>query len=161
MTASRRFCTPLFLKADPQITGQIWILMVLFLIAERISSTVNSSPARYFSIRASSFPDNSSIIFSLYSTARSSSSAGISVTLNVAPRDSSSQIIAFISTRSITPVNVSSLPIGSCIGKGFALRRSLIMETPRKKSAPTLSILLTKAILGTRYLSACLQTVSD
>jgi len=30
-----------------------------------------------------------------------------------------------------------------------------------KKSQPVLSILFTKAILGTPYLSACFQTVSD
>ena len=38
---------------------------------------------------------------------------------------------------------------------------SLIISTHLKKSAPVLSNLFTKHILGTLYLSACLHTVSD
>ncbi len=51
--------------------------------------------------------------------------------------------------RSTIPWKLSSLPIGSCTGIGLAPRRSLIDSTEAKKSAPTLSILLTKQIRGT------------
>ena len=44
---------------------------------------------------------------------------------------------------------------------GVAPSRLIIMSTQRWNSAPVLSILLTKQIRGTSYLSACRQTVSD
>src|ERR1700726_2973914 len=44
---------------------------------------------------------------------------------------------------------------------GVAPSRLIIISTQRWNSAPTRSILFTKQILGTRYLSACRQTVSD
>ena len=69
--------------------------------------------------------------------------------------------MAFILIRSTTPENLSSAPIGSCTGTGLDPKRCLICSTTLKKSAPALSILLTKASLGTEYLFACLQTVSD
>ena len=58
------------------------------------------------------------------------------------------------------PVYCSSRPHGSWIGTGRALRRVFIMRTHRSKSAPWRSILLTKAMRGTLYLSAWRQTVS-
>ena len=65
---------------------------------------------------------------------------------------SSSQTIARISTRSTTPRKCSSWPIGSCIGTGFAPRRSTIDCTEAKKSAPVRSILLMNAMRGTLVL---------
>ena len=47
------------------------------------------------------------------------------------------------------------------IGITFACNLSLIWSTTLSKLAPALSILLTKTILGTSYLLACLHTVSD
>ena len=64
-------------------------------------------------------------------------------------------------TRSTTPFRAASMPTGICITSGFDPRRSFIISTQLKKSAPVLSSLLTKQILGTLYLSACLHTVSD
>ena len=60
----------------------------------------------------------------------------------------------------MTPLNSLSAPIGSCTSATVASRRSLIMSTQRKKSAPTRSILLMKHIRGTLYLLAWRQTVS-
>ena len=57
-------------------------------------------------------------------------------------------------------MKLSSDPMGICIGMGLAPNLFFICETTEKKSAPGLSILFTNANLGTRYLSACLQTVS-
>ena len=74
---------------------------------------------------------------------------------------SSFQTSALFSIRSTTPWKLSSAPIGSWIGSGWAPRRSLIVWTAFSKSAPTRSILLMKAMRGTRYLSAWRQTVSD
>jgi hypothetical protein len=56
---------------------------------------------------------------------------------------SDSQTSAFISTRSIMPLKLSSEPIGSCTGNGRAPKRFLIMSTHRRKLAPLRSILLT------------------
>jgi hypothetical protein len=55
----------------------------------------------------------------------------------------------------------SSAPMGICTGTGRAPSLSTMLRTLISKSAPTLSILFINAILGTLYLSACLQTVSD
>ena len=60
----------------------------------------------------------------------------------------------------MTPRNSLSAPIGSWVSATVASRRSLIMSTQRKKSAPTRSILLMKHIRGTLYLLAWRQTVS-
>ena len=59
------------------------------------------------------------------------------------------------------PLKSLSAPIGSSIGTGCAPRRSIMVCTPRSKSAPMRSILLMYAMRGTWYLSAWRQTVSD
>ena len=64
-------------------------------------------------------------------------------------------------TRSMTPSNASSAPMGSVHTAGVAPRFFSIMPTVRRKSAPMRSILLTKQMRGTPYLSAWRQTVSD
>ncbi len=51
--------------------------------------------------------------------------------------------------------------MGITTGTAFAPSSPRIAPTTPWKSAPILSILFTKAIRGTEYLSACLQTVSD
>ena len=51
-------------------------------------------------------------------------------------------------TRSTTPRKSLSAPIGICRTSGVELRRSTIMSTQRKKSAPVRSSLLTKHIRG-------------
>ncbi len=77
------------------------------------------------------------------------------------PCEASSQMIAFILIRSITPVKFSSAPIGITTGTGFAFRRAFICSMTLKKLAPVRSILLTKARRGTLYLLAWRQPVSD
>ena len=52
-------------------------------------------------------------------------------------------------TRSMTPLKVSSIPIGIWIGTGFTPRRSRIMSTSRQKLAPVRSSLLMKQMRGT------------
>ena len=49
----------------------------------------------------------------------------------------------------MTPLNVSSRPMGSWTGTAFAPRRSRIDSTPRQKSAPVRSSLLMKQNRGT------------
>ncbi|MNS83194.1 hypothetical protein D3C72_1169730 [compost metagenome] len=90
-----------------------------------------------------------------------SSSVGISWYSKRTPWLASSQTMAFILTRSITPRKWSSAPSGIWIGTARPLSRSAICVCTRKKSAPTRSILLTKAMRGTAYLLAWRQTVSD
>ena len=60
----------------------------------------------------------------------------------------------------MTPRNSLSAPIGSCTTAGTASRRSRIISTQRRKSAPTRSILLTKQKRGTWYWFAWRHTVS-
>ena len=52
-------------------------------------------------------------------------------------------------------------PMGSWIATGLACELRLDLLSVRAKSAPMRSILLTKQMRGTRYLSACRHTVSD
>ncbi len=59
------------------------------------------------------------------------------------------------------PSNLSSAPMGTWMGTGFAFRRDFIWSKTLKKFAPTRSILLTNASRGTLYLFAWRQTVSD
>jgi len=61
-----------------------------------------------------------SISFSRYCWASAIKSAGMSDTSESAPIVSSLYVIAFIFTRSITPANLSSAPIGSWIATGLA-----------------------------------------
>ena len=84
-----------------------------------------------------------------YAAACSRSSSGTSIVDTFVPR-SSSQTVPDISTTSTTPRKCSSWPIGSCTGTGWAPSRSIIDCTEAKKSAPVRSILLMKAMRGTR-----------
>ena len=102
-----------------------------------------------------------SISFSWCSVAVPSKFGGISSFVKISPRASSSHMICFILMRSITPEKSSSKPTGSCKISGLASNLFFIISIEPKKSAPTLSSLLIKAIFGTRYLSACRHTVSD
>jgi hypothetical protein len=68
---------------------------------------------------------------------------------------------AFINTRSMTPLNLSSAPMGSCRGTAFLPSLVRIWVTTESKFAPTRSILLMNAMRGTPYLSAWRHTVSD
>ena len=61
----------------------------------------------------------------------------------------------------MTPAKPSSAPIGICTATGLACSLEPICSTVPPKSAPTRSILLTKQMRGTPYLSAWRQTVSD
>ena len=70
-------CTPLFLKAVPQITGKIFSAMVALRMPARISSFETPWPSMNFSNSLSSNSEMTSIIFSRYSLAFSSMSSGI------------------------------------------------------------------------------------
>ena len=67
---------------------------------------------------------------------------------------------AFISIRSTTPLKLASAPMGICSATGRAPRRLRMVSRTCSKSAPFLSILLTKQMRGTLYLSPCRHTVS-
>ena len=122
---------------------------------------MDSASSKYFSNSVSSCSATASTNLPLHSSTVSFKSSGISISLKVIPISSSFQTIALLLIKSTTPLKSSSEPIGTCKGTGFAPKRSLIWLTASKKSAPERSILFTKPILGTLYLSACLHTVSD
>ena len=77
-TASSSGCTPLFLKAEPQVTGTIFMASVPARMAARISASEMASPFRYFSISDSSASAAPSSSFSRASAAAAAMSAGIS-----------------------------------------------------------------------------------
>ena len=124
-----------------------------------ISSSVNSSPSKYFIINSSSWSAAASIILALHVSASSFISSGISVSTMCSP-NLSSWMNAFIFIRSTIPWKLSSAPTGNWIGTAFAFNLVFNWSTQSIKLAPVISILFTYTILGTLYLSACLQTVS-
>ena len=79
--ASSNNLTHLFLNAVPHRTGNNLVLITPFLIQFLISSTVKLSPARNFSIIASSNSTISSNILFLHSSALAFRFSGISSTL--------------------------------------------------------------------------------
>jgi hypothetical protein len=105
----------------------ILIAKVALLMALVSSASLISRPSKYFSMIVSSESAAASINFSRYSAAVDAISSGIASSRNLAPRLSSSQTIAFIRTKSMTPMNLSSAPIGNCNGTARAPRRSLII----------------------------------
>ena len=120
-----------------------------------------SSPSRKRSSTASSISTTASISAWRIASASAFSSSGTSPTSNSAPSVSDFQTIAFIAIRSTTPMCFASVPMGSWTASGLAPSRSRIISMQRGKSAPTRSILLTKQMRGTLYLSAWRHTVSD
>ena len=128
----------------------------LRIMARSSSSVMEAGSERYLSIKASSRSATDSRRWLRYSSTVSCKSAGIEVS-------SISGYLAFSSfirhsyalsvTRSTTPVNDASCPIGICIGQGLTPSRFRIWSSTAKKLAPSRSILFTKATLGTPYLS--------
>ncbi len=109
---------------------------------------------------SSSTSAQDSMSLSCHSVQTARSSAGISIHSNFWPFDSSSKTAAFILMRSTIPRCWSSSPSGHWTGTGFVPRRSFMLFTHMRKSAPTLSILFMNATRGTLYLSAWRHTVS-
>ncbi len=124
------------------------------------SSALISPPSMNLSVSDSLVSAICSIITWRRVATSSLSSSGTSDISRDAP-NSSVQRMSDSSIRSTTPLNFASSPTGICTAIGLAARRSRIISIVRSKDAPTRSILLTKQIRGTRYKSACRQTVSD
>src|SRR5690606_38373266 len=161
ITPSSMACTPLFLNAEPQNIGTISVARVRTRSASMISASASSSPPRYFSISSSLASAAVSIMKVRASSAVSTRSAGMSPYSNFMPCEASSQWMAFIFSRSTTPLKPSSAPIGTCIGTGTAPSLAFSWSRTLKKLAPVRSILLTNAMRGTWYLLAWRHTVSD
>ena len=139
----------MFLKAVPHSTGRKAPEMVPFLMQRLRVSTETSPLSKYSSIAASSTESAVSSRIWRYSAAWSFRSSGIGSSWYCAPRSSPSQISAFISTRSTTPLKVSSIPIGSCKVTQVMPSFSVRVAAARKKSAPVRSSLLMKMMRGT------------
>ncbi|MNI56996.1 hypothetical protein D3C73_1120290 [compost metagenome] len=142
-------CTPLFLNAEPQYIGTMSVARVRTRRASMISASVSSSPPRYLSISSSLASAAASIMKVRASVASASRSAGTSLYSNFMPCEASSQWMAFIFSRSTTPLKPSSAPIGSCIGTALAPSFAFSWPTTLLKLAPVRSILLTNAMRGT------------
>ena len=113
ITASSIACTPLFLKAVPQVTSTISLARVCNLNPSIIFSIDNSPLFKYSSINSSFASAAVSTSCSCNSSDLDLRSSGISTVSNFIPLDSSSQIIAFILNRSTTPLKLSSDPMGT------------------------------------------------
>ena len=79
--ASNNFLTLAAIIAEPQSTGVISRLAIPFLRAVLISSSVNSSPAKYLSIKTSSVSAIDSKIICLAGSATSSISSGTGISM--------------------------------------------------------------------------------
>ncbi len=112
MTASSMGCTPLFLKADPHRTGTTAAASVAVRRARRRSTAVMGSSARYFSMMVSSKLETTSISWWRASSASAARSSGMSRVCHSSPM-SEAQTRAFSSSRSMTPLNSDSAPMGS------------------------------------------------
>jgi len=154
MMASSKGWIPLFFKELPQRTGTIDPFKTASLKNILSSFSEIDSSERYFSIKASSCSAAASRSCSWHAFASFKRSSGISVTSNLCSSEVLFQMTAFIATRSITPSKLFSAPMGSCMGIALAPNLFFIISMALKKSAPILSILFIKAILGTLYLSA-------
>ena len=150
----------MFLKAEPVKTGTQRPSRVPWRRAARRSAALISSSPTNFSRIASSNSANTSINSARYCLANPTRSSGMSTSSHEAPRSSPCQTRAFISTRSTIPVKAPSAPMGSWTTAVLQPRRSRIVPSTKKKSAPVRSILLMKHIRGTRYRSAWRHTVS-
>ena len=115
--------------------------------ARRRSSAVMGSSARYFSMMVSSKLETTSMSWWRASSASAARLSGTSRVSHSSPM-SADQTRAFSSSRSMTPLNSDSAPMGSWMTAGRASRRSRIISTVRSKSAPMRSILLTKQMRG-------------
>ena len=125
MTASSIGWTPLFLNADPVSTGTKWPASVpRRMTCLRSASLIGSSP-RYFSRTSSSSPQTVSSSLCRHSSASASCAGSMSRSWYTAPFSSPSHTIAFILTRSMTPLKSASLPIGSWTTAGRRLQPRL------------------------------------
>ena len=111
-TASSMGCTPLFLKADPHRTGTTAAASVAVRRARRRSTAVMGSSARYFSMMVSSKLDTTSMSWWRASSASAARFSGMSRVSHSSPM-SEDQTRAFSSSRSTTPLNSDSAPMGS------------------------------------------------
>ncbi len=150
----------MFLNAEPVSTGTKCPASVPLRMTFFRSASVSGSSLRYFSSTSSSSALTVSSSLWRHWSASACWSAAISSSWYLAPLSSPSQMIAFILTRSTTPLKPPSVPIGSWMTAGVASRRLSIISTVRKKLAPVRSILLMKHMRGTLYLLAWRQTVS-
>ena len=151
MTAFSIGCTPLFLNAEPQSTGTNFIASVPLRISLRSVADVRlRRPRGRPPSPSSSISTASSTIVERISSAWSLSSARIGWRVQVAPRSSPFQVHSSMVMRSTWPIE-GGLRADRQLDRARASRpvRSLIIRTQLKKSAPILSILLTKTMRGT------------
>ena len=158
-TASKRSCTVAILLSPPKI-GKNLPETTPFRIARLNSVSSGSFPSRYFAKAWSSNSETASTSSALYFFDTSKYSAGISSSLS-SLSSIPVYVYAFILMMSITPRSECSSPTGYSIGEALAPNFSRIDFIDPSKSAPIKFNLFNMQTLGTLYLSACLQTVSD
>jgi hypothetical protein len=143
-----RACMPIILLAEPVSTGTMLPLMIPARSPFASSSSVSSSPPRYFSISASSVSAAASISFSRCAFASSTISDGTSCCSPFSPT------YAFIVSRSMTPLSACCEPIGICRGTHFWPQLARTCSSVPLKSAFSRSIRLMNTARGTETSSA-------
>ena len=124
---------PLLRSAAPASTGTILQSIVALRSAALSCASSSGCPSRYAEAIASSTSATASIIFSRAAATSSAIAAGMSSSRG-ASVSSPEKYSARCRIRSTTPANLSSAPIGSCSGTGFAPSRSRISVTAAAKS---------------------------
>ncbi len=137
----------MFLYAEPMNTGVSFSSIVPLRMADLMRSSVTRS-SRIASVSSSENIDAASSSSSRALAACSWSSAGISDSAMTSPSLPLKRT-AFMVTRSTTPSNLSSRPMGSCISTGLCWSFSRSWSFTRSGFAPDRSHLLTKARRGT------------
>ena len=146
---SSRVWTPMFFKLEPTNTGSNDLSRVHLRSVEIIISLGISSPSKYSSVISSEKEATLSISFSFHSAVKSIIESGISCSSIVLPWSDTLNVRYFSLIRSIIPLNELSAPTGIKSGTGSTPSFFFISSSTAKKLAPILSILFTKAILGT------------
>ena len=150
---------PMFAVADAHSTGNTRPAATPRLSPASSSSCVSVPASKNFSISASSASATISISASRAACAGPSSSAGIALSEGL-PLPSAANVHAFIATRSTTPRNAFSSPIGSCTGTTARPNTARSDSSDRSRLARSRSSRLRTTMRGTSSSSAAAQIFS-
>ena len=139
-TRSRRGVTPMFRAGAPHRMGKSFCSRIPRTSPSRTSLSLSSPLSRYFSSNRSSASATASTRAARWPSASSRTVAGTSSSVGL-PLPSGVKRRARMRTRSTTPTNPASWPMGTCTGIALADRFLRTSSTARAKSARSRSIL--------------------
>eukprot|EP00160_Parvularia_atlantis_P014149 Unigene3345_Nuclearia_a/m.10272 Unigene3345_Nuclearia_a/g.10272 ORF Unigene3345_Nuclearia_a/g.10272 Unigene3345_Nuclearia_a/m.10272 type:complete len:325 (-) Unigene3345_Nuclearia_a:120-1094(-) len=148
VTPSSSVCTPLFLIAEPSITGANLSAIVARRIAACMSATVGVCSFKYMSAKTSSTSASRSNSSARLASASAAYACGTSMILLLSPLEPSNTC-AFIAMTSTMPSNWFSRPIGIWIAAALRCSLARIWSMTFHGLAPARSSLLMKQMRGT------------